>query len=309
MAALLAVFAWWMFTDSPEDAELPPPPETTSTIPEPTGPRVLDPGAEPRQVLRLDFTEGEQVSFQVVTDLDVTQTTGEQHDEQQVDTPAVVQAMTMTVDRVHEGGAEAEVSFEITAASVYPEDRFPQETIDEMNLGLGVLVGLGGSGRIAQTGEVMSFEYRYEGDDPAVADSLDQMAGQLQSLTPSFPVEPLGVGARWVEETEAHLSGVTFSQATTYELTDMTDGAIEFSSTVEQTAEPQDLDLWEAGEARLTSYSGSGSGSGLFTLSNLVASGSTSMSSEQVIVLTPQEGAEVELTQNLTLELVIDVIW
>lgn len=309
MVALLAVFAWSMFADSPEDAEPPPPPETSSTIPEPTGPRVLDPGAQPRQVLRLDFTEGEQVSFQVVTDLDVTQTTGEERDEQQVDTPAVVQVMTMTVDRVHDDGAEAEVSFEVTAASVYPEDRFAQETIDEMNLGLGALVGLGGSGRIAQTGEVTSFEYRYEGDDPAVVESLDQMASQLQALTPSFPAEPLGVGARWVEETQAQLSGVSFSQATTYELIDMTDGAIEFSSTVEQSAGPQDLDLGEAGEARLTSYSGSGSGSGLFALSNLVASGSTSMSAEQVIVLTPQEGAEVELTQSLTLELVIDVLW
>lgn len=307
MAVVLVVFVWTMFTDSAEDADRPPERPSSSTVPEPTGPRVLDPGAEPRQVLRLVFTEGEQVSFQVVTDLDVTQTSGD--DELQVDTPAVIQTITMTVEQVHARGAEADISFEITAASVYPEDRFPQQTIDELNLGLGALVGIGGSGRISQTGEVVSFDYRYDGADPAVAESLDQMAGQLEHLTPSFPTEPLGVGARWVEETEAQLSGVTFSQATTYELTDITDGAVEYTSTIEQTADPQDLDLAEADESRLVSYSGSGSGSGLFTLSTLVAAGSTSMVAEQVIVVTSPGGAEMELTQNLTLELVIDVIW
>lgn len=302
----LAVFAWTGLVDGPDESGSPPAP-TTSTVPEPAGPRVLDPGVEPRRVLRLTFTAGEEVSFRIVTDLDITQSSNGQ--EQTVDGPAVVQTVTMTVDQVHDGGSEADFGFVVTEASVLPEERLTQETIDELNLSLTAMVGLGGSGRIADTGEVLDFEHHYDGDDPTVTDSLDRMADQMQSLAPTFPTAPLGVGARWVEVTEARLSGVAFSQTTTYELTDITDDAVKFTSAVEQQAEPQALDLADVEDARLVSYSGSGSGSGLFTLSSLVAAGTTSMTAEQVIALTLPGDSEVELSQDLTLEVAVDVVW
>lgn len=310
LAAMLAFFAWATFTDNPESAEPPAATTTTTTLPEPSGPRVLDPGSEPRQVLRLGFNEGEQISFRTVTDLEITQTSDEQ--EHVVDTPGVIQTVAMTVDRVHAGGAEADISFEVTEATVFPDDRFSQQTMDEMNLSLAALVGVGGSGRMASTGEVLSFDYSYDGDNETVQRSLEQLTDQIEGLTPAFPTEPLGVGARWEVETVGRGSGITFSQLTTYELTEISDDAIEFTSTVAQTADPQDLDLSDAERARLVSYSATGGGSGLFTLSSLVASGTTTLTGTQVITLTPTGGSEaeeIELTQELVMEIVVDVIW
>lgn len=307
LAVVVAYFAWTLFADGPDDSEPTTSPTTTSTVPEPTGPRLLDPGAEPRQVLRLEFAEGEEISFRTVSDLDVTQVSGDQ--EQVVDTPGVIQTATLTIDSVHLGGAEAAISFEITGASVFPDGRFPEQTVNEMNLGLASLVGIGGSGRIADTGEVLSFEYGYTGDSESVQSTLDQLAGQIESLTPSFPTEPVGLGARWEVDTAAQVSGVAFSQVTTYELTDMSEGTIDYTSTVTQTAEPQDLDLPDTENARLTSYSGAGEGSGVFMLTSLVASGTTTVTGSQEIVLTPAGGTEVEVTQELIMELVVEVVW
>ncbi len=282
---------------------------TSTTFPLAIGPEVLDPGQAPQRELRLHLVEGAVSTVALTVDLDVSQRAGSAN--QSLNSPPVTERVRFTVGAVDPTGAG--VTFVFTDVTV---DRTGSGLTDAeyltLTADLQALVGLGGTAHLSDRGALTEVHYREPaGLDPSVTATLKQFEGQLGALTPTLPTEPVGVGARWRAETKITASGLTVSQVTTYELTSFTADAGTYTTTVEQTAAPQAVQLsgLPAGTtARLVSASTTGTGSGRLATSSPVATGRTKQTGTQVIELSDAKGAPTRLEQQLTMALTIEAV-
>ncbi|QXC59460.1 hypothetical protein KSP35_13735 [Aquihabitans sp. G128] len=287
------------------------PPSTTSAAPTSTtqpASQVLDAGAEPRQALRLRFAEGATTTATIRLDLDVSQQSSGHT--QALDSPAVVETVRFTVDRVHAGGAD--LSFTFTDAQV---DRTGTSLSDGEHLALTAevhqLVGVGGTATVTDQGQLGDLSYQLPDDlDPDLAATLDQAQDQLAALAVPLPDEAVGVGARWKTDATSTLAGLEVRTETTYEITAIDGDDVAYTATTEQTADPQPVDLATlptGTTARLVSSDVTGSAKGTLSLTAPVAGSSSSSKGTQVVDVTRGTAAPVRLTQQLETAVVVKV--
>lgn len=272
---------------------------TTTTAP--SGPKLLEAGAEPRTALRLRFTPGQTATVALTLDLDVDQESSGHR--QRLNDPPVTEAVRFTVERADADGAT--VSFAFTDVSF---DRTGSGLTDAEALTLTAelrdLIGLGGSGHVDARGTFSGFRYDLpKGLDPAVAGTLRQAADQFQALAVPFPAEPVGVGARWEVATTADLGGIETTATTTYEVTAIEGDVVTYRATSTQGAEPQAVHLatLPAGaKARLVSATTTATTTGTLDLTSVVATSTYRSTGTQVIDVTQGSQPTVRLTQQLT---------
>lgn len=92
---------------------------------------------------------------------------------------------------------------------------------------------------------------------------VDSMHQSLQQSLIPFPVEPVGIGAKWRMALKATVSGMTQTVTTTYTLTELAADRLALRSEIEQAAEPQALQLPgvpPGTRVRLEALSGAGPG-------------------------------------------------
>lgn len=270
-----------------DDAE-PPPAATTTTVPAPST-ELLDPGAEPRRTLRFAFEPSES-TVDVVVDLDVVQDQG--GDPVIVDLPPVRQRVRITTGALVDG--EAPVEMEVESLEVAPTATLSDGDRAELDQELDDLAGLRGTGRIDTRGRVHSFRYTAPagaGDelDGLVAGFSDHLAGMVAPV----PDEPVGVGARWRSTTSADVGGAAVPVTTVYELTDIEDDAVSFTSTSEGAEEDRPLDpasFPDGTTARLVEVRTTGRGAGRFSLTSLDATLQARTETDQQMEVTGPDG-------------------
>jgi hypothetical protein len=186
---------------------------TEAAAPTPAAAQVtlLDPGAEPRQELRYRPTEGTTDAVTQRNQLTLVQEFGGQRQEVQV--PASSVDVDYVVEEVVDGGFTTVGTY--GATQVEGDDAAAAETarLLEQISGAQLVTEMTDRGAITAT--------RIEG----IADTGNPMFGQLlgslvdsaASLAFPFPEEAVGVGARWLVETEVEISGLPISAR--YEVT------------------------------------------------------------------------------------------
>lgn len=281
-------------------------PVTTTTVPE-SSVEVLDAGQPPLAPLRLQFAEGDTTTVAITVDLDVSQASSGTR--QELDTPAVREVVALTVDGVVDG--EAMVSLAFTEASVIRSGTdLSDAEAAEIDQDLAALVGVRGSGRISEFGELTSFRYDLPaGLDPSVRTTLERSRGELDALALPLPADPVGVGARWRATTTSRIGGFPLRQETTYELTGLEDGVVRYTAEVRQFAENQDValeDLPEDTTARLVSSRVEGTASGTMDLASVAATAESSLAGTQVIDLARTGEADRRLTQQLGITVLVE---
>jgi hypothetical protein len=281
-------------------------PTVTTTVPE-SSVEVLDAGRSPLAPLRLEFREGDTTTVAVTVDLDVSQTSaGAQQD---LVTPAVREVVTLTVDGVDDG--EAMISLAFTEANVVRNDTdLSDDEAAELDRELAALVGIRGSGRITEFGELTSFRYDLPDSlDPGVRATLERSRAELEALALPLPADPVGVGARWRATTTSRIGGFPLRQETTYELIGLEDGAVRYTAEVRQYAEDQDValdGLPEGTTAHLVSSRVEGSASGTMDLTSVAATATSSLAGTQVIDLERSGAPDQRLTQRLAIAVIVD---
>jgi hypothetical protein len=156
---------------------------------------VLDPGGEPRQVLRYRLTEGQvertvsvmRMGMRTVVDGEWTPWLG---------LPPMEMAATSTVTDIADDGSYV-VEVVYTDVGV-PRDpgQLPPEAMEEMEASLASLVGMRQVLRIDDRGRILAAATSLppgaeSAVDPAQLDTI------TQELIDPLPAEPVGVGARW----------------------------------------------------------------------------------------------------------------
>lgn len=290
-----------------DDSTSPPSPTSTSTstttappVARSTPPELLDAGDEPRQPLRIAYQEGDQAEITFTSDLAITQTSDGRT--QRLDSPPIAQTLAYTVGRVSDAGAEVTIRIDAIAA------RGKGTGLDEDELAaiddeLAPLVGLEATGTVTRLGELEDLAFDLPEDLPeALTEQLDTLEAQLPALGPALPSEPVGVGASWrTTTTTPSAGGAEVETVSTITVTAIGDGAIEYTSTISTSAEPQDIalsGLAEGTTARLESSDLQGSATGTMGLDRVAMTLRTRLSGSQQILLT-SGGKATDLTQAL----------
>lgn len=288
-------------------------PGTTTTAPpaEEAAITVEDPGAEPRQALRLQLREGD-ASEATMT---MTMSTSMEANGQPVPAGAIPPIQITIRSEVVEIDDEAgtiSTRFSYPRADIVDDGPVDPQTAQAMRSGLSVLEGLSGTATLTPRGKSVSSEFDVPDDvDPNSRQMLEQVSQQVETLTVPLPEEEVGVGAIWRVETSSSLGGIETVLQITYELRELEGTRYVLGVTYEQTAPPQEAELDGApagAVATVQEYLVTGGGEISGDLAQILPASST-MAAGGDVVLQLDDGSErVELRQRLDFDIGLESV-
>ncbi len=235
--------------------------------------RLLDPGAEPRQVLRLHPKAGDKQTTSMELKLGMNMKLGD------VETPMKLPAMNMTMDvTVQSVSPEGDITYQMVMGdtTVSEEAGTMPQVADAIKAALGGVKGLSSTLKISNRGVSRGVDMSVpSGADPQMRQALDQMKESFARMAAPLPEEPVGKGARWESKTPVKSQGMTINQAASYELVSIDGEQINVKSTVTQHAANQKIEnpAMPGVKLDLTKMAGSGTGDMVINLGQVVPVG------------------------------------
>lgn len=269
----------------PELAEAPPTDPTappTAAGGAPTTIEVLSTGSEPRRELRFGPSAGQTETMVLVMTMEITidMGPGAPIPATTQTTPKITMYNTSTVEKVAEGRIEQKVVFdryemgEAEGAAAMMATAMSQ-AFDQMK---------GFEQRMAYDtrGVVLEGDWTVPpGMDPQLASNLQNVNQSLEQAMLRFPVEAVGVGAKWKEISEIDSNGLKIEQTAEYTVDAIADNAISVSTVISQAPKSKKLSApnMPAGvEVDLLEFDSKGSGKIELELDHMIPrSGSSTM--------------------------------
>jgi hypothetical protein len=223
--------------------------------------KLLEPGGEPRQVLRLHPKAGDKQTLNMTLKMTMGMKLGEMENPPKK-LPAMVMTMEVTVKDVSPQG---DISSELvmTDASVADEPGVLPQVAETMKSSLGNLKGLTGTGLTSNRGVNKGTEINLPaGADPQVRQAMDQMKDSFANLSSPLPEEAIGAGAKWEVTMQLKSQGMRIDQTTTYELVSLKDDNLNTKVSINQTAPKQKVQSPAMPDMKLDLLKMSGTGTG-----------------------------------------------
>ncbi|MEA2685078.1 MAG: hypothetical protein QOE93_273 [Actinomycetota bacterium] len=192
-------------------------PATTVPIPEEPVVTLDDPGANPRRLLVLRVKPGTTTTSAVVSRVGVDLTI----DGELLPTGVVPGTRMVLTHRVDTVDPDGSVHYTITVTDAMAEDTpgADPDVVAEVHRAVQQLVGLEGIGSVDGHGGHVTASFDTAGiRNRSLRETLDSVSSQVAGLAAPFPVEPVGVGARWTVTSTATIAGITMDLSTTYTL-------------------------------------------------------------------------------------------
>ncbi len=186
----------------------------------------------------------------------------------------------------------------------------PAAAIEPLKAQLKAIEGLQGKFVISEFGAPKSVQMTFPaGMNPLQQSLLDQFSQSVTNLSAPLPNTPIGVGSRWRQTTPIKANGVTFNQATTYELTSLKDNIATIKFTLAQTQSDRPFTVSSgAGTLPIQSIAASGSGQMTWNLeevmprqstidmtAKMVSQSSTSKTGETIPAMTSDSVIKLEM--------------
>jgi hypothetical protein len=223
--------------------------------------KLLDPGGEPRQVLRLHPKAGDKQTLNMTLKMTMGMKLGEMENP-----PMKLPAMVMTMDvTVKEVSPEGDISSELvmTDASISDEPGVMPQVAETMKSSLGHLKGLSGKGLTSNRGVNKGTEINMPaGADPQIRQAMDQMKDSFANLSSPLPEEAIGPGAKWEATMSLKSQGMSIDQTTTYELVSLKEDSLNTKVSIHQTAPKQKVQSPAMPDMKLDLLQMSGDGTG-----------------------------------------------
>jgi hypothetical protein len=223
--------------------------------------KLLEPGSEPRQVLRLHPKAGDQQTLSMTLKMTVGMKVGEMENPP-MKLPGMVMIMEVTVKDV---SPEGDISSELvmTDASVSDEPGVMPQVAETMKSSLGNLKGLSGKGLTSNRGMNKGTEINMPaGADPQVRQAMDQLKESFANLSSPLPEEAVGAGAKWEVTVPLKSQGMSIDQTTTYELVSLNEDTLNTKVSINQTAPKQKVQSPAMPNMKLDLLKMSGTGTG-----------------------------------------------
>jgi hypothetical protein len=237
--------------------------------------RLLNAGAEPRQVLRFRPEAGAKQKSLMTLKIGMDMGMG---------MPINMPAITLTFDStVKEVSPEGDITFELTLGEVgvaEDADAMPQ-IAEAMKAVMGGMKGLRSGGTISDRGVTKDVEVSLPAETDAQAQQMmGNMKEALANLTILLPEEAVGPGAKWEVKQPVKSQDMTISQSATYELLSLDGTRLHVKTTIAQSAANQKIEnaAMPGMKMDVTRMTGSVSGEATLDLGQLMPS-QASMSS------------------------------
>jgi Family of unknown function (DUF6263) len=236
---------------------------------------VLVVGAQPTAKLRIRPSSGSRQTIDLTWQVSSQIKIGDQ-----VIPPIAMPTMRASfATQVSEVAPNGDISYSLVYRnlSVADSPSLPAAAIEPIKTQLKAIEGLKGQFVISEFGAPKSVQMTFpEGMSPLQQSLLDQFSQSVTNLSAPLPNTPIGVGSRWRQITPIKANGVTFNQATTYELTSLKDNIATIKFTLAQTQSDRPFTVSSAaGTIPIQSITASGSGQMIWNLEEVMPRQST----------------------------------
>ncbi|HWD91596.1 MAG TPA: hypothetical protein VG938_04520 [Verrucomicrobiae bacterium] len=272
--------------------------------------KLIDPGAEPRQVLRLHVKPGDKqmVIMTVKMNIDMGMAIGGTNGSRAMDIPAMNMPMDVTIESVAPNGDIAyQAVFE--EPGVVTESNTPPQAAQMMKMALGKIKGMTCDGVISSRGVSKSVDVKVPPDaDPQMRQSIEQIKQSMHNVGTPMPEEAIGAGAKWEIKMPVKSQGMSIDQTADYQLASVQGDKVNTTFTLTQTAANQKIQNPSMGNVQMTllQYTGNGTGSVTTDLSKLMAlQANMNMQidlNSQVTVGTKTQPMNMKMGMDMTLE-------
>ncbi|HEX4264823.1 MAG TPA: DUF6263 family protein [Verrucomicrobiae bacterium] len=237
--------------------------------------KLIDAGAEPRQVLRLHVkpSDKQMVIMTVKMNIDTTAAMGGTNASRAMDLPAMSLPMDVTIQSVAPNG---DISYEAVfeEPGVVSQTNTPPQVVQGMKMALGKMKGMTCTGVISSRGVSKSIEVKSQNEaDPQVRQSVEQIRQSMRNVGTPMPEEAVGPGAKWEIKMPVKSQGMAIDQTADYQLTSVQGDHVNTTFTLTQNAANQKVQNPSMGNMQLNllQYTGNGTGNVTTDLSKLMA--------------------------------------
>ncbi len=197
------------------------------------GVRLLDAGAEPRELLRYDIPADSEASLDMIMAMRMKHP-------QEMEIPAITIKMHLTDVKVDPEGFQYRFSFdEPTVAKDAPD--VPADRREELRRDLAPMGELGGHASLDRRGMIRDVSISELTGHPELNQFINELEQSIRTMTMPLPEEPVGVGASWEMIETQHLNELTFQQHTKMTLRERDGGRLVIESDVSQSADTQEI--------------------------------------------------------------------
>jgi ABC-type cobalt transport system substrate-binding protein len=234
--------------------------------------KLLEPGAEPRQVLRLHPQAGDKQTLEFTVKTAVETAVGEMQTPA-TKLPALTMNMDMTVKSVSAGG---DISYEMVVndASFADDPEVMPKVAEAMKAALAGVKGLSVTGTLSSRGFYTATSVKAPaGADAQSRRAIDTIKETISTIATPLPEPAVGVGAKWETGRKLKTQGMNIDQTTTYEVVSIEDQRVTLKGVITQRAANQKVEnaSMPGIKVELTKMTGAGSADLTLDLSKLVA--------------------------------------
>jgi hypothetical protein len=234
---------------------------------------LLDPGAEPRAPLRYKFRVGQPEKMIMDMQMDMTMNPPGQN-KISIVMPTMQFTSTIEPKSVTPEG-DLDYTFTTDKADLLDDRPLPAEVRNKVASELKLIIGLKGEGVVTSRGLTKRAEYDIPpGVSPQVAQMIENMKQSLRQIATPFPLEPVGIGARWKTTSTIKSKVFNFVQIATFSLVSLKGNHATLQVQIEQRAPAQvvKMDGVPADvKTSLDSYQGRGAARPVLDLDHLVS--------------------------------------
>lgn len=239
LLSLLPTLAAAQPTDPPAKAPSEPIAKQPASDLQPPLVTLLDPGAEPRQTLRLAPAKD---LLQISRLRMVMSTTSILNGEQLRDPILPVMSVIMRF-AVKEVSPEGDITYETRIASYDIEETkdTPAELVNAMRSALEPATGIFGTCTVSSRGINREIKLEVPKGNPQLAGVLSGLRDQVGQLSIPFPEEPIGPGGKWKVDMTILNQGMRIAQTMTCTLKEVKDGTAHLDVSVDQKGDKQQV--------------------------------------------------------------------
>lgn len=202
--------------------------------------KLLEPGAEPRQVLRLQAKSQEvqrvKISARMTMGLSMPNQPG-----QTIKTPTAVMSATVTTQ---EANAQGEIGYEVVIndVTVQPEEGAMKELVVEMQKSLGAAKGMVLNGIMTDRYQTKKIEAKSSlPASPSAKEDLETLKETFSNSEFVLPEEAVGVGAKWELKHKKKKRGMLVDETIVHEITALEGSIVTVKSTLTQSGASQKI--------------------------------------------------------------------
>ncbi len=232
--------------------------------------KLLNPGASPRQALRLSPRAGTTGIIDLTMHINARQIVDGAATPPQP-SPGVLMSFSTTVTEIH--GERIHYTFECIKGDLVDDPAVPQEILDAIRGGIKMVEGLRGTGVISDRAVCLDATVTtVPGMKAALLTHATAINQLLEQVTTPLPVEPVGIGARWEVANTIVQDGVTLHETIICTLAASDGNTVQIVMQIKRHADPQpvhDPNMPPGASADLSSYAFAGTGRTVLRLDRL----------------------------------------